>query len=175
MICCQETSHGVETNVISVDEPVLRYGFSDVLKETMTDRGLKDEQQVLRTESRPWWQWRSTDATFCQCCTQTGNIETEVPMANTGGGTVHWEIEIDRQTGIKMGLAVQEDPPGILSVMKVKDGEGADIWNKANPSSAVLPGDVLVSVNGCTEIPRIIDECKRFSILRVEVVRTMPS
>lgn len=119
---------------------------------------------------------------MCQCCdadetfSAVEAIESLLPEETSRNGsrlrsTESWEIELDRRTGVRMGLAVQEDPPGLLSVMKVKDREGAHLWNEANPDLAVQSGDVIISVNGVTCIPEIIEECKRFSLLRVELAR----
>ncbi|CAE7206680.1 ADCK1, partial [Symbiodinium natans] len=56
-------------------------------------------------------------------------------------------VQVDRTAGDVLGLQVDETPDGRLLVLGVKPGLVQD-WNDTHPSMQVLPGDILLAVNG---------------------------
>lgn len=87
----------------------------------------------------------------------------------------HFEVELDRGTGKRLGLAVKQDKHrNLLKIMSV-DGDDTSTadWNREHPESPLKQGDFISSVNSVTDVGGIMLECKKPQMLRLRVQRSV--
>lgn len=81
-------------------------------------------------------------------------------------------IELDKQPGSKFGADVLKNEGESVTISNVKDHGMFAEWNKTHPDRQVLPGDIMLEVNGhCKDI---MEHCRELGILKILVSRMNP-
>jgi len=79
-------------------------------------------------------------------------------------------IILDRTNGAKIGMDVDSRDGTTLLVDQVTGGLAGD-WNRRIPHCPVKPGDLIVEVNGFRDLPSLVKECKKNTVLKIQLVR----
>mmetsp|Transcript_73136 Transcript_73136/g.191726 ORF Transcript_73136/g.191726 Transcript_73136/m.191726 type:complete len:170 (-) Transcript_73136:22-531(-) len=98
-----------------------------------------------------------------------------LPAAANGGEPKgsEFKVLIDRRSGGKLGLDVDQLSGSVLIVDAIKDGLIQN-WNDEHPARALRVGDYIVSVNGVRgDGLQLVEECKKMQIISL-VCRRRP-
>eukprot|EP00927_Polykrikos_kofoidii_P004234 TRINITY_DN11683_c0_g1_i1.p1 TRINITY_DN11683_c0_g1~~TRINITY_DN11683_c0_g1_i1.p1 ORF type:complete len:289 (+),score=55.92 TRINITY_DN11683_c0_g1_i1:54-920(+) len=108
------------------------------------------------------------------------------PQVPTSTSDFSFTITLRKADGFKLGLTLSHDELGKeLLVEDVTSGGAIDAWNRqcgdeddsgAGPSRAVMSGDRIVAVNGCTnDAQAMLSACSTKALLRISFVRSVSS
>mmetsp|Transcript_44760 Transcript_44760/g.132457 ORF Transcript_44760/g.132457 Transcript_44760/m.132457 type:complete len:176 (-) Transcript_44760:23-550(-) len=92
----------------------------------------------------------------------TGKLsDVYAPMGTSQGGSQEFRVMIDRRTGGKLGLDVDQLSGNVLIVDAIKEGLILS-WNQAHPEQALRVGDFIVEVNGVRgDGMQLVQECRK--------------
>lgn len=101
-------------------------------------------------------------------CEQEGARVTENAVQ---GVDTEYTVNVEKSGDQGVGLDIQLQDSASLFIKSVKPGL-IEEWNKKNPANQVIPGDVIVEVNGVFgDVPRMVSECKSFQKLTMRLRR----
>lgn len=95
-------------------------------------------------------------------------------------GVFGFLFTLRRAEDVGLGLDVDCGQSGrVLLVRKVLRGGAIEAWNRQclkGPlaKKAVMPGDAIVSINGCSDAESMLQECRRSFLLKILVTRWDP-
>jgi len=85
--------------------------------------------------------------------------------------SIEFTIVLDRSTGVKLGVDVDQQDGEALGVESIKDGLIRQ-WNETHPDKRVRRGDRIIDVNGVrSDVLRIVEECKQCRELQMTIRR----
>lgn len=96
-------------------------------------------------------------------------------LRRSAADRLEYVIKVDRTQDAGLGIEVNKTAEGRLKVLLVQPGLVQD-WNDAHPSLQVLPGDILLTVNGQKgDAKQLMDFCRQQQPLELRFCREQPS
>ncbi|OLP95639.1 putative aarF domain-containing protein kinase 1 [Symbiodinium microadriaticum] len=96
-------------------------------------------------------------------------------LRRSAADRLEYVIKVDRTQDAGLGIEVNKTAEGRLKVLLVQPGLVQD-WNDAHPSLQVLPGDILLTVNGQKgDAKQLMDFCRQQQPLDLRFCREQPS
>lgn len=154
-----------------VQESTFTCGEQEITGSTLLNELLETVKECPAEEPVHEKEEQVPNGAHCVASTIEPELEEVLELADH----ICFDALLDRRSGYPMGIAVRQDvDTQRLQVFLVEPGINAtNEWNNSITSSQnpIEVGDVIMSVNSCTDLTSIMAECKKCDFLRLRVAK----